>query len=131
MLFEIIRTPQGTSPAWVRDAWIGVQFQAQQAEPVTVQTRAAGTSGGAFAQIVAAAQGKPEIVEKRGYPANARDLLGLLALHRPEAAQWYIDNAPQMLDPKQVFILDADCCNPISELRTYPDRGPDDPYWDR
>lgn len=116
MLFEIIRTPQGTSPNWVRDAWIGVQFQALEAHPVTVQTRAAGANAGAIAQIIAAAQGKPDIIEKRGYPANARDLLGLLSLHSAEAARWYVDHAPQMLDPSQVFILDEDCCQPIADL---------------
>lgn len=114
MLMEIIKAPQGTSPDWVRHGWVGVQFEALQPHPVTVQTRAAGTDGNAFKQILAAAQGKPDIVEKRGYPANARDLLGLLALQSEQAAKWYIDNAPQMLDPKQVFILDEDCCTPLS-----------------
>lgn len=113
MLMEIISTPQGNSPNWVRDGWVGLQFQPLEYQPVTVQTRAAGTNGGVLTQIMAAAMGKPEIEEKRGYPANARDLLGLLSLHSAEAAQWYIDNAPQMLDPKQVFILDEACCVPV------------------
>ncbi|WP_299883136.1 hypothetical protein [uncultured Sulfitobacter sp.] len=115
MLFEIISTPHGSSPTWVRDGWVGIQFQPLDSHPVTVQTRAAGTSGGVLAQIMAAAQGKPEIEERRGYPANARDLLGLLALHNEESAKWYIDNAPQMLDPQQVFILDEACCVAVTD----------------
>ncbi len=116
MLFEIIHAPEGTSPQWVRDAWVGVQFQAMQAAPVTIQTRAAGTQSSAFAIIKAAAQGQTVITEKRGYPANARDLLGLLALHNKDAALWYIDNAPQMLDPRQVFVFEQSCCLSITQL---------------
>lgn len=122
MLFEIIQSPEGTSPAWVRAAWVGVQFQAMQAAPVTIQTRAAGTSGNAFAMIKAAAQGQTTITEKRGYPANARDLLGLLALHNEDAALWYIDNAPQMLDPRQVFVFEESCCKTITSLSESTDQ---------
>ena len=113
MLFEIISAPDGTSPQWVRDAWIGVRFQALQAAPISVQTRAAGSGTGVLSLLRALAQGKPLIVEKQGYPAHARDLLGLLSLQNTDAARWYLDHAPQMLDPKQVFILDTQCCRPI------------------
>lgn len=129
MLLEIFKTPQGASPPWVRDAWINVQFQPLEAHPITVQTRSAGTEGNAFQQILAAAQGKPDIVEKRGYPANARDLLGLLALHREDAARWYIKNAPQMLDPKQVFIFEEACCRPCAGV-TFPFQPEPDPARD-
>ena len=80
MLFEIISAPDGTSPQWVRDAWIGVRFQALQAAPISVQTRAAGSGTSILSLLRAVAQGKPLIVEKHGYPAQARDLLGLLSL---------------------------------------------------
>ena len=125
MLLEIVRTPEGASPAWVRDAWLGVQFQPLKDHPVTLQTRSAGSTGGPLAQIIAATRGTPEIVERRGYPANARDLLGLLALHRQDAAEWYIDNAPQMLNPDQVFILEEACCRPVAEVSFPFAREPD------
>lgn len=118
MLFEIISAPDGTSPQWVRDAWIGVRFQALQAAPISVQTRAAGSGTSILSLLRAVAQGKPLIVEKHGYPAQARDLLGLLSLQNADAARWYLDNAPQMLDPKQVFILDIQCCRSIDHLST-------------
>ncbi len=101
MLFKVVKAPSGGSPQWVRDAWVGVQFQALQGVPVTVPARASGEA---------------EVTQRRGYPANARDLLGLLALANEDAARWYLDNAPQMLDPKQVFVLDEPCCVAIAEL---------------
>lgn len=101
MFFEVIKTPEGNSPPWVRNAWIGLQFRALQQDPVTLPSRDAQTG---------------QTHEKRGYPANARELLGLLALHREDAARWYIENAPQMLDESQVFVLDEACCIPISKL---------------
>jgi hypothetical protein len=101
MLFKVVKAPSGGSPQWVRDAWIGVQFQALQGVAVTVPARASGEDG---------------VTERRGYPTNARELLGLLALVNEDAARWYLDNAPQMLDPKQVFILDENCCVAIADL---------------
>jgi hypothetical protein len=44
-------------------------------------------------------------------------VLGLLALHNAEAARWYIDNAPQMLNPDQVFLFDERHCHAITDLR--------------
>ena len=102
MLFEVVRTPDGSSPAWVREAWIGVQFPALQGAPVSIPTRSA--DGGRDA----------EVTERHGYSVGARDVLGLLALRKPEAAQWYIDNVPQMLDRDQVFLFDAACCKAIT-----------------
>ena len=103
MLFEVIKAPDGTSPQWVRDAWVGVQFPALQGAPVSMQT-------------MAAAESKSQIAERRGYQTKARDVLGLLALKNPRAAQWYIDNAAPMLNPDQLFLFDETCCKAIAQL---------------
>ena len=105
MLFEVVKAPEGGSPQWVRDAWVGVQFQATQGAPVSMPTRSAGTSSK-----------QSDVTERRGYPTNARDLLGLLALVSEDAARWYLQNAPAMTDPAQVFIFDETCCRAIADL---------------
>ena len=102
MLFEVVKTPDGSSPAWVREAWIGVQFAALQGAPVSMPARSAdGVPDG-------------EVTRRHGYSVGARDVLGLLALRHPKAAQWYIDNVPQMLERDQVFLFDATCCKAIT-----------------
>ena len=118
MLFEVVKAPDGASPQWVRDAWIGVQFQAQQGAPVSIQTRSAGTEAGGGSRLSPMRSSQSSVSERRGYPANARDLLGLLALKNADAARWYLDYAPQMLDPRQVFVLDENCCHAIADLST-------------
>ena len=105
MLFEVIKAPDGASPQWVRDAWVGVQFQATHGAPVSMAAQSAGTS-----------VKHSRASERRGYPTNARDLLGLLSLVSEDAARWYLENAPHMADPAQVFIFDEVCCRAIAEL---------------
>ena len=111
MLFEVTKAPDGDSPQWVRDAWVGVQFKSLQGAPVTMPTRAANAQSKGFGRGA-----KSEIMERRGYSVGARDVLGLLALRSSEAAQWYIQNVPQMLDPDQVFMFDETCCRAITNL---------------
>jgi hypothetical protein len=102
MLFEVIKAPDGVSPQWVRDAWVGVQFRALQGAPISMPA-------------MSAVSGK-EVTARRGYSTNARDLLGLLALKNVEAARWYIANASQMLNKDQLFLFDETCCKAIAKL---------------
>lgn len=123
MLFEVTKAPDGDSPQFVRDAWVGVQFRALQGAPITMPTRAASaqrTGNGAGRGA------KPEITKRRGYPVKAREVLGLLALRNTEAAQWYIQNVPQMLDREQVFMFDETCCRAITAVTAPPVSAPDD-----
>ena len=101
MLFEITSAPEGASPQWVRDAWVGVKFQAQQGAPVSMRTQSAS---------------EKDVTNRHGYLTNARDVLGLLALANTDAARWYIENTPQMLNPDQVFLFDQTHCRAIAEL---------------
>ncbi len=114
MLFEVVSAPEGASPQWVRDAWVGVQFEALQGAPVSMPTQSAATRTGGLSRMLA--QRPSGVTERRGYPTKARDVLGLLALHNAEAARWYIDNAPQMLNPDQVFLFHERHCHAISHL---------------
>lgn len=103
MLFEVIKAPEGASPQWVRDAWVGVQFQALQGAPISMPAMSAATR-------------KDAVTSRRGYSTNARDLLGLLALKNVEAAKWYINNAAPMTNPDQLFLFDETCCKAIAQL---------------
>lgn len=102
MLFEVIKAPDGASPQWVRDAWVGIRFQALQGAPVSMPAMSAATGR--------------EVSQRRGYSTKARDVLGLLALRDVPAAQWYIDNAAAMLNPDQLFLFDETCCKAIADL---------------
>jgi len=116
MLFEVTKAPDGDSPQHIRDAWVGVQFRALQGAPTTMPTRAAGSSSSQRGGFLNRGALKAEITERRGYPVKAREVLGLLALSDKQAAQWYIDNVPQMLDPDQIFMFDETCCRAIAQL---------------
>ena len=113
MIIEIISAPEGQSPYWVRLAWVGVRIRTVQEGIVTVPTVSA-SSGVAsrLGQIFQTARGQTTM--RQGYLVNARDALGLLTLKNEDAAKWCIDNTPQMLNPKQVFLFDKACCRPVS-----------------
>lgn len=112
MLLEISKPLPGKAPPWVCDAWMGLQFRSAKPHPITMATRHAGTS---------------EVIERQGYPVDARELLGLLALHREDAARWYIENEPQMLAPGQVFLVDEGCCFAIPHLSPVSPASPASP----
>lgn len=112
MIIEIINTPDGEAPDWVRAAWVGLRLPCRGDGPVEMP--AVGALSGPsskLGQLFAALRGTAET--KRGYVVNARDVVGVLALSNEAAAQWWIDNVPHVLDERQLFMFEARCCRPV------------------
>ena len=85
MKIEIIARPSGQAPDWVRDAWIGVQFDAERDAPV---------NGDRYYGVLG---GRPSRDNLGGYRVNGRLAIEALTSKNPKAAQWWKDNAPYVL----------------------------------
>jgi hypothetical protein len=112
MYIEIVAAPDGESPQWVRDAWIGLRVKALNEQPVDMRTAGVLSSPkNLLGQVVYALRGKT--VTKRGYVVKASEVIGLLALTHEDAARWWIDNVPQATRSEQVFLFEERCCRVI------------------
>jgi hypothetical protein len=108
MRIRIVRRPIGEAPAWVRDAWTGLSLPL--ATPSAHTTHGFGvlsTPSSRLGEIWAILRGKS--IKMNGYFVDARLAVELLEVTRPEAAQWWRDNAPRMLDGTRYFIFDTPC----------------------
>lgn len=118
MLVTIIRRPDGEAPEWVRDAWIGLRLPA--ACPRRHVMRSFGVlSGptGLFQWLWAVLSGRSIRVE--GYAVNAKEAVDLLgAAGRPDAAAWWREHAPHLLDGCQYFAFEAAACQAGDERAT-------------
>lgn len=111
MHIRVVRRPIGEAPAWVRDAWIGLSLPL--ATPSQREARGFGVltmPNSRLGQIWAILRGRS--IKMTGYFVDARRAVDLLDDIRPEAAKWWRDNAPRMLDGAHYFIFDT----PSSEL---------------
>lgn len=112
MIIEITSPPEGSSPDWVRRAWVGMKIRTVQDEVTTVPTvSAVQGEGRGLTSLLVRLQRKT--VLRTGYLVNAKDALGLLSLQNEEAACWCIEHTPQMLNPEQVFLFEESCCRAI------------------
>jgi hypothetical protein len=50
---------------------------------------------------------------REGYAVDAAEAIRLLALEHPEAAQWWRENAPHLIDSRRRFLFDRNACQPI------------------
>lgn len=87
---EIIFTPAGQAPEWVRKEWVGLEFPVKdisvEEHPMT------GVLGG---------EPKPENIN--GYPVDTKLAVEILAAKSPEAAEWWACNISFVLHPTLVF----------------------------
>lgn len=119
MKVRIVRRPCGEAPDWVRDAWIGLSLplvERQQSSLYSVGVLSGPTSW--ISQLIAVFRGKAERVT--GYLVNASEAVEQLAHHSPDAAAWWRENTPHLLDGKRNFLFDADACAFEPERRTRP-----------
>lgn len=109
MHIEIVRRPLGEAPEWVRDAWIGVSLPLAVSGKKSWQTFGVlEAPKGFFASLWMIVSGQTEQVD--GYMVVAKEAVDILGIHNPDAADWWRENTPALLDGKQMFIFDAPCC---------------------
>lgn len=110
----VTRRPDGQSPEWVRDAWVGVTLPTLHHAPHTWRRVAGQTSSlGYFARLAALLRG--QTVKVRGYLVDGPTAIERLSGASPEAAQWYRENTPDVVSGKMTMVFDATFC----------ERGPD------
>lgn len=80
MKVQIIARPAGQAPEWVRDAWIGVQFEAERDNPNDGSIRR-GVLGG-----------KTDSENIGGYSVEGSVVIAALEKINPEAAKWWRKN---------------------------------------
>ncbi len=83
---EIIATPPGQAPDWVRDAWVGLSLPV---DPNPVGPRQIGVLGGKAENL-------------GGYHVHTQEALKILAEKNEAAAQWWLDHLP-IMPPWLVF----------------------------
>ncbi len=109
---RIVRRPEGEAPAWVRDAWIGVELDLILAEPITTE---------GFGILTAPRtlwsywwrRMTGRIRRFSGYVVDSNEAVRRVEMRNRTAAIWWRTNAPGMVRPGQTFIFDIPACEPI------------------
>lgn len=101
---RIVAAPPGEAPASVRAAWIGCVL------PLVTGTDSP-QFGSAGRGVLS---GKPENA-LAGYGVPAREALSILEQHAPEAAQWWREHAPRLLQPGKVLVFASNVCELLNE----------------
>lgn len=87
MQVKITKVPAGPAPLWVREAWVGVEFRAQDAN-----------SGGPEVDFLKEGGRRPggggEIPTRDHVEVFVEEALNALETRSPDAAQWFRDNLP-------------------------------------
>jgi hypothetical protein len=85
---EIIKTPDGQAPEWVRKEWVGIVLPV--AEDVPSGLKQTGVLGG-----------QPCIA--KGYPVSTEEAIKLLNNKSPKAAGWWQENISPIFMPYLLF----------------------------
>ncbi len=111
---RIVRPPIGEAPAWVREAWVGLELPLAEFQAVTVETSGVLTGprsrpGYWWARLT----GRLEVVS--GYVVPSDRAIELLGRSRPEAAAWWRTHAPDFCQAGAEFMFDARACEASPE----------------
>lgn len=112
MLIKIVSRPVGETPEWIRDAWIGLSLPTPQSAPRSFRA----VSFGHLAKSRLPMLGHMLLGRSyrlNGYVVNAKAAFDRLAETRPEAAEWWRNNAPNWIDARRFILFDADACEPV------------------
>ena len=111
---RIVRRPEGEAPAWVRDAWIGVELELLHPEPVTSQGFGVLTAPRTiWAYWWRRLTGR--IDSFSGYVVGAPEAIWRVEARNPTAANWWRTQAKDMVQPGRAFIFDLAACETIAE----------------
>jgi hypothetical protein len=109
MNVKIVHRPVGEAPEWVRDAWVGLVLPVRSKK--RRNWRALGVMSGsqnALVQLWAILKGQS--FKLSGYAVNASAAVKILETVRPDAAAWWREHTPKMLNGRRYFIFDAPAC---------------------
>jgi hypothetical protein len=109
-LVEIIDVPDGEAPLWVREKWVGLRVPLAPRRATLVVAPTAGVLSGPrtlIARPFNVLLGRAKW--HQGYFVPGSDALQILALASPEAAAWWSENAPHVLQPGRCLLFQATC----------------------
>ena len=108
----IISVPPGEAPLWVREKWIGLELPLRYSAPKTcfIFGIVSGPST-RLGQLWGLLRGRAERVT--GYVVEASHAVGILERSSPEAAAWWLENAPQHVAPKRYLVFHEFACRVI------------------
>lgn len=113
-MVRIVRAPIGEAPDWVRQAWIGLELPVKTGRGLR-RWRSIGVLTGPrsiLGQLWARLLGRTDRIE--GYVVDAKAAVDLLAVHNPEAAAWWRENADQLFDGRRGLVFDVAACEPVA-----------------
>lgn len=95
----------------MRRAWIGIRIPLAQwsAAPRTLRGLGVLTGPRGLAERMVAILTRKTSVY-RGYKVFVLDAINELSLHRPDAAQWWRENTPHLLNPNRKFVFSWESC---------------------
>ncbi len=103
---RITDVPPGEAPLWVRERWVGLTLPLAYPGGSPRSVRASGVLSGPkgfFAQVAALLTGKLE--RHFGFVVEVQAAIDALAKTSPEAAQWWRDNTPHLLNGARHFVF--------------------------
>ena len=107
MFVQIVKTPDGAAPLWVREAWVGTALPTVSKRSLQYSVRYdLSVPGSTWKQLFACLFG-PKV---RGYKVNAKVAVDLLSERNSDAAYWWRENVEHMLTGKQYFVFNEACC---------------------
>lgn len=113
MYVEIIRRPEGEAPDWVRDGWIGLRLPLSENQPVTVET--VGSVSGPRSRLGLLFAGLTgRTVKTTGYIVWSKTSIEILAADNIKAAEWWVHNAPDLLQPEMTFMFNENVCGDVT-----------------
>lgn len=99
-LIRIISTPPGEAPQSIREAWVGLELP-------LVKTKDQGQE----LAVMGVLSWTPDFMN--GYAVEGMVALEHLAAHSPEAAVWWRENVPYVLNPSYQFIFPLENCQKL------------------
>ncbi|NYT39892.1 hypothetical protein HZY97_03920 [Sphingomonas sp. R-74633] len=109
---EIVATPAGEAPLWVREAWIGLTLPLWPGY-ARGTWRSAGVLSSPRTRWGAFWASLFDRKRTTGYLVPSAQAIRLLAAHSPEAADWWRTHTGFADDEYMGFIFDAPACRPI------------------
>jgi hypothetical protein len=94
----IVRTPPGEAPESIRQAWVGVELPLRRGE----------TEPGLYQTVGVLSHVHPEMA--MGYAVDGHRAVRALASHSLQAAAWWRQHAPHVLEPGYRFWFPCEVC---------------------
>jgi hypothetical protein len=109
---KIEGVPPGEAPFQIREAWVGLVLPIVGRRSYRMWT--SGVLTGArtpWGRLWSALRGRWR--KREGYAVDAAEAIRLLAIERPDAAQWWRENAPHLIGAHRRFLFERTVCQLI------------------